>query len=52
MQYLSINPTVQKTLEGKFQPKEVNHTQENKQKIILNQQIKRKETHTYHTNQN
>jgi hypothetical protein len=28
-QYLSTNPTLQKVLEGKLQPKEVNYTQEN-----------------------
>ena len=28
-QYLSSNPSIQKILEEKLQPKEVNHTQEN-----------------------
>lgn len=30
--YLSIYPVLQKVLEGKFQPDEVNHTQENAKK--------------------
>lgn len=44
--YLSINPALQKTLEGKLQPKEDNYTQENRKQVILHQQKQGKYTHT------